>query len=148
VRDVFQRTPVVTAIAERVGCDRRTIRRWIATGAVDRDPATVAYGPRPAGPTKLDPYKPLIQERLATYPELTAVRHNLEEGKAEYRADMIENALLQKGVLNLNQLAILRRLHKLRDAAAHSFTSPSPGDALQYVTTAFRLIELLQKPKA
>ncbi len=34
-------------------------------------------GPEPesyAGPTKLDPYHPLIQEQLTTYPELSAVR--------------------------------------------------------------------------
>jgi transposase len=64
----------LTAIAERVGCDRRTIRRWVAAGAVDRDPTAVTYGPRSPLPTKLDPYKPLIRERLTTYPELTAVR--------------------------------------------------------------------------
>jgi transposase len=64
----------VTAIASEVGCDRRTIQRWIATGELDRDPRETRYGPRPPVPTKLDPYRGLIRERLDTYPLLTAVR--------------------------------------------------------------------------
>ena len=34
----------------------------------------VRYGPRPPVPTKLDAYKPIIEARLAAYPELSAVR--------------------------------------------------------------------------
>jgi transposase len=68
-----------TAIAERVGVSRRTIHYWLASGQLDR-PITgpVRYPPRP---TKLDPYKAIIRERLETYPELTAVRL-FEEVKA------------------------------------------------------------------
>jgi transposase len=64
----------VTAIAERLGCNRRTIQRWLVAGQLDVDPTTIRYRRRPPVPAKLDPYKPLIQQRLATYPELTAVR--------------------------------------------------------------------------
>jgi transposase len=64
----------VTAIAERLAVDRRTIQRWIAAGQLDIDPSTVRYGPRPPVPTKLDPYKAIVRQRLETYPELTAVR--------------------------------------------------------------------------
>ncbi|HYK94863.1 MAG TPA: IS21 family transposase [Candidatus Dormibacteraeota bacterium] len=62
-----------TAIAARVGLSRRTLYRWLAQGKLDGDldATTVRY---PARRTKLDPYKPLIAERLTTYPELTAVR--------------------------------------------------------------------------
>ncbi|HEX2344783.1 MAG TPA: hypothetical protein VHI98_30220, partial [Vicinamibacterales bacterium] len=34
----------------------------------------VRYGPRSPVPTKLDPYKAIIEARLATYPQLSAVR--------------------------------------------------------------------------
>lgn len=64
----------VTAIAAQVQVDRRTIHRWITAGDVDRDPSALVYGPRPAVPTKLDPYRPLIDARLETYPALSAVR--------------------------------------------------------------------------
>jgi transposase len=62
-----------TAIAARVGLSRRTLYRWLAQGKLDGDldATTVRY---PARRTKLDPDKPLIEERLTTYPELTAVR--------------------------------------------------------------------------
>ncbi len=56
-----------TAIAARVGLSRRTLYRWLAQGKLDGDldATTVRY---PARRTKLDPYKPLIEERLTTYP--------------------------------------------------------------------------------
>jgi transposase len=64
-----------TAIAERLGVDRKTVGRWIAGGLVE----TVGETERPprarvARPTKLAPYEAIIRERLATYPELSAVR--------------------------------------------------------------------------
>ena len=50
--------------------------RWIASGQLDRelDDKAVKYGPRRPRPSKLDPYKGIIQARLAEYPELSAVR--------------------------------------------------------------------------
>ena len=90
LRHYLEQGLTVTAIAERVGCDRRTIQRWLAAGAVDRDPATVRYGPRPPLPTKLDPYKPLIHERLTTYPELTAVRLFDEVRAAGYAGSLTQ----------------------------------------------------------
>jgi transposase len=67
------------AIAERVGVSRRTIHYWLASGQLDRPIGRpVRYPPRP---TKLDPFKAIIRERLATYPELSAVRL-FEEVKA------------------------------------------------------------------
>ena len=64
-----------SAIARLVGCDRRTIRRWIAAGELDRDlDQPPRYGPRPPRPTKIDAYKPIIVQRLKDYPELSAVR--------------------------------------------------------------------------
>jgi transposase len=74
LRHYLQQGLTITAIAERLAVDRRTIQRWIAAGQVDIDPSTVRYGPRPPGPTKLDPYKAIVRQRLETYPELTAVR--------------------------------------------------------------------------
>ena len=53
-----------TAIAQRLGVSRRVIYHWIATGQLARD--LDAPPPRRAAPraTKLDPYKPTIDERL------------------------------------------------------------------------------------
>jgi len=65
-----------SALARQLGVSRDTIYRWIREGDLDRDLETmpVHYGPRPPVPTKLDPYKPIIDARLAAYPELSAVR--------------------------------------------------------------------------
>ena len=64
------------AIAQRVGVSERTLYRWIASGQLDRelDNEPVRYGPRRRRPSKLDPYKEIIDARLAEYPELSAVR--------------------------------------------------------------------------
>ena len=72
-----------SALARHLGVSRDTIHRWIRDGDLDRDLDTtpVGYGPRAPVPTKLDRYKPIIEARLATYPELSAVRL-LEEIRA------------------------------------------------------------------
>ncbi|MGH2670798.1 MAG: IS21 family transposase, partial [bacterium] len=75
-----------TAIAERLGLDRSTIHRWIRAGDLERDvdAAAVRYHPRPPRPSKLDPYRPLLEQRLAYYPELTAIRLFAEVRAAGY----------------------------------------------------------------
>ena len=63
-----------TAIAQRLGVSRRVIYHWLATGQLARDvdaPVPRQYAPRP---TQLDPFTAIITARLATYPELSAVR--------------------------------------------------------------------------
>ena len=74
------------AIARDLGISRRTVHHWIKTGQLDRDldEDRVAYGPRRAMPSKLDPYKPLIDVRLGEYPKLTAVRLFKEVRAAGY----------------------------------------------------------------
>jgi transposase len=74
-----------TAIAQRLGVSRRIIYHWLATGQLDRDLELTA--PRTAAPrrTKLDAYKPIITERLTTYPELSAIRLFDEVRLAGYR---------------------------------------------------------------
>ncbi len=74
-----------TAVARRLGVSRRVVYHWLATGQLDRD-LDAAPPPRrpPPRPTKLDPYHPLIAERLASYPELSAVRLMAECRAAGY----------------------------------------------------------------
>ena len=63
-------------MARRLGVSRDTIHRWIRAGDLNRDldGEPVRYGPRRAGLTKLDAYKPIIEARLGAYPQLSAVR--------------------------------------------------------------------------
>ncbi len=74
-------------IGRELGVDRRTIYRWIEAEELDRDGGNepVRYRPRAPKPTKLDPYKGIIQARLKTYPRLTAIRLREEIRAAGYR---------------------------------------------------------------
>jgi transposase len=60
----------ISAIAWRAGRDPKTVRKYIERGL---EPP--AYGPRQVGrPSKLAPYLDYLRERIAAFPELTAVR--------------------------------------------------------------------------
>lgn len=63
-----------TAIAQRLGVSRRVVHHWIATGQLTRDLDTLPPRQYPPRPTQLDSYTGIIRARLATYPELSAVR--------------------------------------------------------------------------
>lgn len=63
-----------TAIAQRLGVSRRVVHHWIATGQVSRDVDTAPPRQYPPRRTQLDPFTAIITARLATYPELSAVR--------------------------------------------------------------------------
>src|SRR5919106_2747549 len=88
-----------TAIAERLGISRRTVYHWISAGQLERDlDREVHYRPRPPVPTKLDPYKPLIEARLAEFPELTATRLFNEVRAAGYRGSLTQLKLFVRRV--------------------------------------------------
>lgn len=75
-----------SALARRLGISRDTIHRWIRAGDLERDldAEAVRYRPRPPVPTKLDPYKAIVESRLAAYPQLSAVRLLAEIRAAGY----------------------------------------------------------------
>lgn len=74
------------AIARQLGVSRRTVYYWIETGQLNRGgkKEPVQYGPRQPVRSKLDPYKAVIDARLAEYPKLTATRLYREVRKAGY----------------------------------------------------------------
>ena len=73
-------------LAKRFGISRRTVYHWIETGQLERDLDSheVRYRSRPPVPTRLDPYKPIIQARLEAFPLLTAQRLFEELRTADY----------------------------------------------------------------
>jgi transposase len=88
------------AIARQLGINRRTINRWIATGQLDRevDTGQVRRPVRRAGPSKLDPFKPIIEARLAVYPDLTAARLFDEVKAAGYTGGVSQLKLFVQSV--------------------------------------------------
>jgi transposase len=59
----------ISAIARRLGTDRKTVRKHIVRGL---EPPL--YGPRPPKPAALDPFLPYLRERVAAWPELSGKR--------------------------------------------------------------------------
>ena len=68
-------------IARRLKIGRHTVYNWIADGTLDMGECESEYGPRPTRPSKLDPFKGILEARLQDYLQLSAVRL-LEEIKA------------------------------------------------------------------
>ena len=76
LRHLLEQDVSLSAAARQLGVHRSTVHRWIDAGLLDTDTDRIQarYTPRPQVPTKLDPFKPLLAERLRDFPELTAVR--------------------------------------------------------------------------
>jgi transposase len=62
------------AIARQLDVSRRSVYHWITTGQLERDLVGGSPRVRAGRPRKLEPYTSIITTRLATYPELSAVR--------------------------------------------------------------------------
>jgi transposase len=82
-----------TAIAARLGVSRRVLYDWLAAGELDRlvgedgTPVPRCYPPRR---TQLDAYTALIDARLESYPELSAVRLYDEVRAAGYPGSLTQ----------------------------------------------------------
>ena len=80
ILDLHRQGLSVTAIARRTGRDPKTVRKYIERGL---EPP--AYGPRQAGrPSKLAPYLVYLRERVAAFPDLSAVRLTREQRERGY----------------------------------------------------------------
>lgn len=69
ILELHQQGLSVSAIAERAGHDRKTVRKVIARGL-----AVPTYAPRKPRPTLLGPFESYVRERVAAWPALSGVR--------------------------------------------------------------------------
>ena len=69
ILELHQQGLSVSAIAERTGHDRKTVRKVIRRGLV-----VPKYAWRVPRPTLIGPYEPYLRERVAAWPELSGVR--------------------------------------------------------------------------
>src|SRR6187551_350220 len=76
ILELHQQGLSVSAIAERTGHDRKTVRKVIERGLV-----VPKYTARIRRPTLLGPYENYLRERVAAWPELSGVRllHEVRE---------------------------------------------------------------------
>ena len=79
ILDLHRQGLSVSAIARRIGIDRKTVRKYIARGL--EPPVYQARQPRPA---KIDAFGPYLRERVAAYPDLTGRRLHREIGDLGY----------------------------------------------------------------
>lgn len=88
-----------TAIAVRAGVSRGLIYHLLRTGQLERDLTVPRLGrTRLPGRQRLDPYKPIIETRLATYPALSAVRLFAECRAAGYPGSYTQLRVYVRGV--------------------------------------------------
>jgi transposase len=86
LRHLLEQDVSISEAARQLGVHRGTVHRWIEEGLLDTDvdEIKVRYTPRPSVATKLDPYKPVLAERLREFPALTAARLLAEIRAAGY----------------------------------------------------------------
>ncbi|MBQ08109.1 MAG: hypothetical protein CMN11_16490 [Roseobacter sp.] len=76
INDLHQQGLSISAIARKVGCDRKTVKKYIERGL-----EVPRYGPRASRGSLLDPYTAYLTERVAAFPDLSG-RRLLREIKA------------------------------------------------------------------
>src|SRR5574340_1444455 len=59
IRVMARRGMAIRELARELGCSRNTVKRYL------RDVTASRYGPRSPRPTKLDPFKAYLRERIA-----------------------------------------------------------------------------------
>src|SRR3954454_20116847 len=69
ILDLYRQGLTVTAIADRVGVDRKTVRKYIERGL-----ETPVYQPRPPRPAKVAPFERYLQDRVTAFPGVAASR--------------------------------------------------------------------------
>jgi transposase len=86
LRHLLEQDISISEAARQLGVHRATVHRWIEDGLLDTDvdEIKVRYTPRPPLGTKLDPYKPVLAERLREFPALSATRLLAEIRAAGY----------------------------------------------------------------
>lgn len=69
IHDLKDQGLSIQAIAQRVGLDRKTVRKYLQQGL-----SVPTYGPRQPRPTKLDAFQPYLDQRIGRYPDLSGSR--------------------------------------------------------------------------
>jgi transposase len=69
ILDLHRQGLSVSAIALRLGIDRKTVRKYLARGL-----EVPVYGPRQPRPRRIDPFVPYLRARVEAWPGLTGRR--------------------------------------------------------------------------
>ena len=69
IHDLKKQGLSVSAIARKVGCDRKTVRKYLDGGL-----EAPVYGPRQPRSRVIEPFEDYLQERIQAFPELSGAR--------------------------------------------------------------------------
>lgn len=69
IHDLKKQGLSISAIARKVGCDRKTVRKYL-----DRGLEAPVYGPRRPRARMIEPYERYLQERVQAFPDLSGAR--------------------------------------------------------------------------
>ena len=79
IHDLKKQGLSVSAIARKVGCDRKTVRKYLDVGL-----EAPVYGPRQPRSRVIEPYEDYLQERIQAFPDLSGARLLREIRKLGY----------------------------------------------------------------
>ncbi|MEM9900152.1 MAG: IS21 family transposase [Pseudomonadota bacterium] len=79
IHDLKKQGLSISAIARKVGCDRKTVRRHL-----DRGLEAPVYGPRAPRPRAIEPFEAYLRERVLSFPDLTGARLLREIREMDY----------------------------------------------------------------
>ena len=69
IHDLKKQGLSVSAIARKTGCDRKTVRKYLALGL-----EAPVYGPRQPRARAIEPYERYLHERVQAFPDLSGAR--------------------------------------------------------------------------
>src|SRR6056297_3540570 len=69
IQDLKNQGLSITAIARKVGCDRKTVRKYLDLGL-----EAPVYGPRQPRARVIEPYERYLHERVQAFPDLSGAR--------------------------------------------------------------------------
>ena len=69
IHDLRKQGLSISAIARKVGCDRKTVRKYLERGL-----EAPVYGPRRPRDRLLDPFEDYLRERVLAFPDLSGAR--------------------------------------------------------------------------
>ncbi len=128
ILELHQQGLSLSAIAERTGHDRKTVRKVIRRGLV-----VPKYAPRTPRPTLLGPYEIYLRERVGAWPELSGVRLLAELHERGYAG----------GVTQLNDFL---RVVRPPVAAPFEVRFETPAGRQAQVDFAHFLVEFTEQP--
>ena len=108
IHDLKKQGLSVTAIARKVGCDRKTVRKYLDLGL-----EAPVYGPRQPRERIIEPYERYLRERVLAFPDLSGARLLREIREMGYEGGYTAVTDFLRDVRPSRQVRFERRFRRL-----------------------------------